>query len=79
MSPPQSPPPETAANKRLFCFGLGYTGQALALTLLADGWTVAGTCRDLNARDALVGAGIDAVLFDGGGPMDGAAQAAACA
>lgn len=75
MSPPQSPPPETAANKRLFCFGLGYTGQALALTLLADGWTVAGTCREPGQLDALAGAGIDAVLFDGGGPMDGAAQA----
>ena len=31
---------------RLFCFGLGYTGTALAESLLAEGWRVAGTTRD---------------------------------
>ena len=64
----------TAANKRLFCFGLGYTGRVLALSLKARGWTVAGTCRDAGGRDALAGAGFDAFLFDGGGPMADAGQ-----
>ena len=65
----------TAANKRLFCFGLGYTGQVLALSLKARGWTVAGTCRDSKGRDALAEAGIEAFLFDGDGPMEGAGAA----
>ena len=76
MSPPQSPPLKFAP-KRLFCFGLGYSGSVLARSLLADGWTVAGTCRDSKARDALAGAGIDGFLFDGGGPMEGAGPALA--
>jgi nucleoside-diphosphate-sugar epimerase len=35
--------------KRLFCFGLGYTGQFLARALTAEGWPVAGTTRDAGA------------------------------
>ena len=38
---------------RLFCFGLGYTAEALARTLMAEGWTVAGTCREAARRDEL--------------------------
>lgn len=30
---------------RLFCFGMGYTASALAAGLMAEGWSVAGTCR----------------------------------
>jgi hypothetical protein len=29
----------------LFCFGLGYTARALARSLPAENWTVAGTSR----------------------------------
>lgn len=65
----------TAANQRLFCFGLGYTGLTLARSLKADGWTVAGTCRDAKGRDALAEAGIKAFLFDGDGPMADTGQA----
>jgi nucleoside-diphosphate-sugar epimerase len=65
----------TAANQRLFCFGLGYTGLTLARSLKADGWTVAGTCRDAKGRDALAEAGIEAFLFDGDGPMADAGTA----
>ena len=72
MSLAQSPP-----SMRLFCFGLGYTARALARSLPDGGWTVAGTCRDSRVRDALAGAGIDAYLFDGGGPMGGAGAALA--
>lgn len=44
----------------LFCFGLGFTGQALARRLGAQGWTVSGTSR----------AGGDGTLaFDGSAPL----------
>ena len=45
---------------RLFCFGLGYTAEALARSLMADGWTVAGTCREAARRHELAGLGIAA-------------------
>ena len=32
-------------TRRLFCFGLGYTAQALARRLIAEGWRIAGTTR----------------------------------
>jgi nucleoside-diphosphate-sugar epimerase len=32
-------------KRRLFCFGLGYTAQALARRLSAEGWRIAGTTR----------------------------------
>ena len=67
----------TAANKRLFCFGLGYTGRVLARSLKDRGWTVAGTCRDEGAGEALAEAGFDAFLFDGEGPMESAGPALA--
>ena len=54
-----------ASPGRLFCFGLGYTAEALARSLMADGWTVAGTYREAARRDDLAGLGIDAWLFDG--------------
>ncbi|MFZ5674068.1 MAG: SDR family oxidoreductase [Pseudomonadota bacterium] len=48
----------------LFCFGLGFTGQALARRLRAQGWTVTGTSR----------AGGDGTLaFDGSAPVPAAA------
>lgn len=48
---------------RLFVFGLGYTGLALAADLLAEGWEVAGTCRGEDKRRHLREAGIDAHVF----------------
>ena len=56
---------------RLFCFGLGYSASALARGLLAEGWRIAGTCRDDSSRDSLVAQGIEAHVFDGQSPMDG--------
>ena len=55
----------SASPGRLFCFGLGYTAEALGRTLMADGWSVAGTCREAARRDELAGLGIDVWLFDG--------------
>jgi len=54
---------------RLFCFGLGFTGVALARRLLAAGWRVAGTTRDESRRRALAAAGIEAMLFERGHPL----------
>ncbi len=40
-------------DKRFFCFGLGYSAQALADRLAAEGWEIAGTVRSGEKRDAL--------------------------
>ena len=47
---------EAAESKagRLFCFGLGYTAQALARGLEAEGWTVVGTQRGRPLDPALL-------------------------
>jgi nucleoside-diphosphate-sugar epimerase len=64
-------------SRRLFCFGLGYTGLALARSLMGDGWTVAGTCREAARRDALAAEGIDAWLFEESNPLKDAPAALA--
>ena len=64
-------------SRRLFCFGLGYTGLALARSLMRDGWTVAGTCREAERREVLAGEGIDAFLFDESQPLEDAPAALA--
>ncbi len=65
-SPHSQPHPE----RRLFCFGLGYSASRLARALIADGWAVAGTCRTAEAAAQLRADGIDAHLFDGVAGMD---------
>ena len=60
-------------DRHLFCFGLGYSALALARRAMADGWTVAGTCRETATRDTLRAEGIAAELFDGGAPLADAA------
>ncbi len=65
----------TPDSPRLFCFGLGYSAQRLAAALMADGWTVAGTCRGDAARDELAAMGIDAHLFDRDRPLNDPAAA----
>ena len=54
----------------LFCFGLGYSALALAQSVMADGWRVAGTCRTLERQADLARRGIIAHLFDRGRPLD---------
>lgn len=56
-------------GRRLFCFGLGYSATWLAGALIADGWTVAGTCREEERLAELADAGIEAVLFDRRRPL----------
>ncbi len=52
-------------DRKLFCFGLGYSAKALARRLDAQGWKIAGTCRSSRKRQALERLGIECGLFDG--------------
>jgi nucleoside-diphosphate-sugar epimerase len=61
-------------SPHLFCFGLGFTGLALARRLIADGWQVTGTCRDGARALELQRLGITPVLFDRTQPMADLAQ-----
>ncbi|TVQ34125.1 MAG: SDR family oxidoreductase [Geminicoccaceae bacterium] len=54
----------------LLCFGFGYTARTLSERLLAQGWTVRGTSRQIEAR-AL--AGVELFPFDRGQPLPEAA------
>lgn len=56
-------------SKRLFCFGLGYSALALAELLKPRGWSVAGTCRSEDKREALEAKGMATFLFDRGRPL----------
>lgn len=62
------------AKFRLFCFGFGYSAQALARRLPPD-WHVAATCRSAEKRRALSAKGIETFLFDGQTPLDDPAKA----
>lgn len=57
------------AGPRLFCFGFGFSAQALARSLGAAGWRIAGTCRSEDKRRRLEAAGVEAHLFDRGRPL----------
>ncbi len=62
------------ANKKLFCFGYGYTSDYLGheLSQRGDGaWTLAGTTRDPEKRRALRARGVQAHIFDEENPMPG--------
>ena len=54
---------------KLFCFGLGYTGRALARRLAAEGWVVGGTCRTEDKAKALRAAGFAVEVFDRDHPL----------
>src|SRR3954470_1762149 len=47
----------------LFCFGLGYTAQALGRALAAEGWRVAGTSRSADGAAELERDGWPAFAF----------------
>ena len=65
------------ALPRLFCFGFGYSAEALAGRLTAAGFSIAGTCRSEAKWEQLQAMGIEAYLFDRGRPLDRAAAALA--
>lgn len=57
-------------QKRLFCFGYGYTADFLGRELQKRGnWSLAGTTRGVEKRKALRERGIDAYLFDTEKPL----------
>lgn len=52
-------------QKRLFCFGYGYTADFLGRMLQSQGdWSLGGTTRTMPKRQALRENGIDAYIFD---------------
>jgi hypothetical protein len=50
---------------KLFCFGLGYSAEALARRLAARGWSIAGTARDPTNLERLRGEGFEVCRFAG--------------
>jgi nucleoside-diphosphate-sugar epimerase len=60
---------------RLFCFGLGYTAVALARSLAAEGWRIAGTTRHLEKLAELASHRFEVYLFDRDRPLEDAAAA----
>lgn len=56
-------------GKRLFCFGLGFSAQALAARLKPQGFAIAGTCRSDAKAATLRAKGIEAHVFTGDEPL----------
>ena len=54
-------------DRKLFCFGLGYTACRLAEELIGEGWRIAGTTRDHEKGAALRSLGIDVRITRGDG------------
>lgn len=53
----------------LFCFGLGYSAEALARRWLERGWEVVGTARDASRLAELEAMDIEAIAFDRSRPL----------
>ncbi|MDP2334046.1 MAG: SDR family oxidoreductase [Reyranella sp.] len=64
-------------TRRLFIFGLGYSGLEIARLAKARGWEVAGTCTGAEKAARLKADGIETHLFDGTTPLPTAALAGA--
>ena len=62
-------------SMRLFIFGAGYSGRAIARSAIADGAFVAGTTRSADKAEELRADGIEPALFDGG-PLSSEIEAA---
>jgi nucleoside-diphosphate-sugar epimerase len=60
---------------KLFCFGLGYSAEALSRRLAPKGWQIAGTSRTADKTDHIAGLGYDAYLFDGTARVEAVANA----
>ena len=56
-------------TKRLFIFGLGYSGLEIAKLAMAAGWSVAGTVTGMDKAGRLAGDGIETHRFDGTAPF----------
>src|SRR3990167_4530820 len=60
-------------TRRLFIFGLGYSGLEIARLAKAGGWKGAGTCPGAEKAARLRAGGIETHLFDGTAPLPAAA------
>ena len=60
-------------TKRLFIFGLGYSGLEIARLAKSQGWTVAGTVTGAEKAARLGAGGIETHVFDGSAPLPAAA------
>ena len=56
--------------KKIFCFGLGFTGSALVQEVRARGEMASGTCRENTHKDVWAGAGVQSYCFDGKGASE---------
>ena len=54
-----------ASTKKLFCFGLGFTGSVLVRDVRARGWVASGTCRENTHKDVWTETGVQSYCFDG--------------
>lgn len=59
-------------GKRLFCFGFGYSAEALSDILPVSDWHVSGTVRSSDKAQHLSKKGVEAVVWDGGSLNDAA-------
>jgi len=57
--------PKTISPGNLFCFGLGFSSQALARRLISKDWAVSGTCRDSKLKEPIKKLGISVYSYDG--------------
>ncbi|HYD17092.1 MAG TPA: SDR family oxidoreductase [Patescibacteria group bacterium] len=64
MAKKKQPTQPLARDKKLFCFGFGYTANFLADRLRDFGWKIAGTTTDPEKRAYMKGTGIEAMLYD---------------
>lgn len=62
---------------RLFCFGLGYSAEALTRRLRPLGWQIGGTARTHEGTERIAALGVDAFHFDGTAPGAGIPDALA--
>ncbi len=53
-------------DKRLLCFGYGFSARALATRLVPEGWHVVGTTRSAEKLDGIAATGVEPVSWPGG-------------
>jgi dTDP-D-glucose 4,6-dehydratase len=57
--------PKATYSGNLFCFGLGFSSQALARRLISKNWLVSGTSRNNKLRESIKKLGISVYSYDG--------------
>lgn len=70
---------DTRDMSTLVCIGLGYTAQAFAARLAAQGWRVIGTAKTTDGAARIASLGYEAIPFDGAAPSEALRRALATA